>query len=137
MSGELGLRKKVLEILNRAGLDAQPVENMTRIGCPDVECILGWIELKKTKEWPSRDTTKVRLDHDLSKGQRIWLRRRAKKGGNAWVLIQIDQDFLLLKGDVAAYLVGESTRSELEEGSIGVCKGLKELKTKLVEWLRA
>lgn len=135
MSGELGLRGSVLKILNRAKLDAQPIENVVRVGCPDVECIKGWIELKKTKEWPADPEGAVRLDHDLSKEQRIWLRRRIFKGGKAWVLIQIDQDFLLLHGLVAAQLIGKATRTELLDAAIGTCRGLKELRTLLPQWL--
>ena len=135
MSGELSLRSKVLEILNRADLDAQPVENVTRVGTPDVECIVGWIELKKTKEWPADPDGIVVLDHDLSKGQRIWLRRRMRKGGRAWVLVQIAQDFVLLFGNDAAQLIGRVPRNELEAVAVGTCRGLKELKTLLPQWL--
>jgi len=129
---ELGLRSEVVKILKRAGRDPMPVENVCQKGCPDLNFTGGWIEIKKTKEW-TRGV--VKLDHDLTKEQRIWLRRRARKGGSCWVLVQIDQDFLLLLGPVAADLIGHSTRPELEQAAVGICKGLKELKEKLPIWL--
>lgn len=129
-SGELGLRKEVVQILRC--YDAQPVENVVRVGVPDVECTRGWIELKKTREWPTSGV--VKLDHDLSKEQKIWLRRRRKLGGACWVLLQIDQDFLLLDGVDAAQFIGVATRPQLESVA-RTCRGLRELRDCLPRWI--
>lgn len=133
--GELGLRRAVLEILRRAGLDAQPVENVTAVGCPDVEYVGGWIELKKTKEWPTDPATPVQLDHDLSREQRIWLKRRCRAGGRAHVLVQIDAEFICLQGDVAASLLGTLTQAHLKAVAVGVCTGMRALRENLPSWL--
>lgn len=74
MAGENRLRAAVVKILKP--LNAQPVENIVKVGTPDVEYHGGWIEVKRTVEWPARATTVVRLDHDLTLEQRIWIKRR-------------------------------------------------------------
>lgn len=134
MAGELSLRKEVVQILRC--FDAQPVENVRRVGCPDVECISGWIEIKKTAEWPARPETVVRLDHDLSQEQRMWLRRRIRTGGLAWVLLQVDRDFLFYDGSVAAAVFGLLTKEGMVRAAMHTCVGLSQLREKLPQWIR-
>ena len=116
-------------------LDAQRVENKCGKGTPDVNYIGGWIELKQQDAWPKRPTTKVRLDHDLSKEQRIWINRREKKGGTVFVLIQVARDYLLLSGGTAATVIGEATQAELRSAALHVWTS-KTLKEELLECLR-
>jgi len=116
-------------------LDPQRIENRVGKGTPDVNYIGGWIELKQQDNWPKRPTTKVRLDHDLTKEQRIWLRRREKKGGTAYVLLQVSRDYLLLSGGDAASLIGEATQAELREAAIHVWTSAT-LKENILECLR-
>jgi len=123
---EAALSRNVMKLLRP--LDAQRIENSCGRGVPDVNYIGGWLELKQQNNWPKRPTTKVRLDHDLTKEQRIWIRRREKKGGTVYVLLQVSRDYLLLSGGVAATIIGESTEAELRAAALHVwdAKALKE-----------
>jgi len=94
-----------------------------------------WMELKQQNAWPKRPTTKVRLDHDLTKEQRIWIKRREKKGGTVFVLLQVSRDYLLLSGGVAATIIGDSTEAELRSAALHVWDA-KTLKERLLPCLR-
>jgi len=133
VSGEARLRREVVRLLK--SLDAQPVENIVRAGTPDVEYHGGWIEVKRTKSWPARPDTPVKLEHDLTPGQRRWIRRRERVGGTVWVLVQIDRAYLLLKGGDAARWIGEANRRELIAHAHKVCLGLAELRRNLLAWV--
>jgi len=112
---ESAMRQKVVKLL-KADLDAFAVENGgCHPGTPDINCSLGWIECKATNQWPARATTRVRLDHDLTPQQRIWLHKRARVGGRAWVMLNISGEWMLFDGKVAAEHLGVSTREELYE----------------------
>ncbi len=117
-------------------LDGLRVENPCHPGTPDVNYIGGWIELKQQDSWPKKPETPLKLNHDLTQGQRIWLTRREEKGGVALVLMQIARDYLLLSGGVAARLVGEATQEELKQASIVVWTSAASLKKELVPCLR-
>lgn len=111
------MRRAVIKLLRP--LHAISVENgMCHPGTPDVNCTLGWIELKATNNWPAREETPVRLDHDLTPQQRIWLMKRRRAGGACWVLLTVANDWLLLDGAVAAEHLGKVARWELEELAI-------------------
>ena len=84
---EQALSRNVMKLLRP--LDAQRIENSCGRGVPDINYIGGWLELKQQDAWPKRPTTKVRLDHDLTLEQRIWINRREKKGGTVFVLLQV------------------------------------------------
>jgi hypothetical protein len=115
MAHETSMRSRVIKALRK--LDAVPVENLVLPGTPDIEFIGGWIELKSEDEWPVRPGTPLRLKR-FEIEQRIWLSRRIRRGGNAWVLLRVKRDWLLFRGDVAASILGTSTKSELIEGSM-------------------
>lgn len=104
-------RQRVVKALKP--FDAWSVENPCRPGTPDVNYIEGWIELKWLADWPKRATTTVRIEH-FTPQQRVHLARRWEMGGNAYLLLQVAQDWLLFTGDIAARIVGRATRSELE-----------------------
>ena len=108
---ESDMRKNLCNRLKK--LDAIAVENPARPGTPDVQFIGGWCELKWLRRWPARANTPVKLDHPLTSGQRVWLKRRIRRGGAAWVMLQRGREWLLFKGDVAAEFLGTSTRAEL------------------------
>ncbi len=100
------------------------VENRVERGTPDVnfclpEGIEGWIELKAVPRWPVRDGP-LRVDH-FTKDQRWWLRKRAKYGGRAGLLLRVDSGpkmYLLLPGEWAAEELGEVTRDVLEVNAL-------------------
>lgn len=90
-----------------AGLDPVRVENAVNPGTPDVNCLLGWIELKqvRSEDMPKRANTVLRLDH-FTPEQRAWLTRRAYFGGACWVLLLLGETWLLIVGRTAAEHLG-------------------------------
>jgi hypothetical protein len=104
------MRSRVVRALKP--LDAMAVENGAQPGTPDVECILGWIELKSLDHWPKVGDRPVRCDH-FRQLQRLWLTRRSRKGGPCWLLLRVKNEWLLLAGDVAASILGTSNKSTL------------------------
>jgi len=117
-------------------LDPVRVENPAHPGTPDVnyagwtqDGIMrrqvwseGWIELKELDEWPKRPGTIVRVER-FTNEQRIWLERRWGKGGAAWLLLKVRQDWLLLTGAVGAKILGRAARLELEQGAEHIWHG--------------
>lgn len=114
--------------------DAHAVENRVLPGTPDVEYIGGWIELKWVRRWPKNsDVSHVHVDH-FTPQQRVWLKRRWRKGGRCFLLLQANQtDWLLFDGETAAQCVGRVTRPELYLRALHFWKGLNE--RELIEWL--
>lgn len=104
------MRRRVVRELRE--LDAVSVENPVHPGTPDVNFIGGWVELKWARRWPERGGP-LRLDH-FTREQRVWLRRRWHRGGAAWLLLQVGREWMLFDGEVAAHVVGRSTRGELQ-----------------------
>lgn len=113
---ESGMRSKVVKFL--ADLDSLTVENPTRPGTPDVNYVEGWIELKWLRDLPVDPLTPVRVPH-FTQQQRRWLERRRRHGGRAFVLIQCKREWLLLKGEDAARILGEATWPELVLQAVG------------------
>ena len=107
---ESGQRQRVMKALKV--LDALPVENPTRPGTPDVNYVEGWIELKWLRRWPVRPESIVKLEH-FTRRQRRWLRNRCRAGGNAWLLLQCQREWLIFSGTVAHDHVGNLTREDL------------------------
>ena len=74
------------------------IESSAGNGVPDVTLGLPgktiWIELKYTKEWPKRDTTKVKLP--LRPEQKHWIKQRGMISGNVWVMWRIEDEFFLM-----------------------------------------
>lgn len=114
---EYNFRQQVVKELQRLGTDPISVENRVRAGTPDVECTLGWLELKYLPEWPKLPETPVRIDH-FTNQQRNFLRRRWKAGGGAWLLLRVGSrgviENLLFQGPDAADFVGYLDRAKLE-----------------------
>jgi len=130
---EKALAQRIMPLLKP--IDGIRIENMCAKGTPDVNFVGGWMELKQQDKWPVRATTKVKLDHDLSLEQRIWLQRRARKGEMTWVLLQVARDYLLFEGPEAAELLGECTQEELKAAAYRVWTS-KEMKEELLSCLQ-
>ena len=109
------MRARVCKALR--SLDAQSIENRSAgPGTPDVNYIEGWIELKKAEKWPVQSKSVLRLPH-FTQQQRVWLRRRWNAGGNAYVLLQVKNEFLLFFGHDAAEWLGRGTRQQLRDAA--------------------
>jgi hypothetical protein len=117
------MRPRVLHALR--ALDAMPVENFVYPGTPDVNYVEGWVELKWLREWPAREGTVVEVDH-FTPQQRVWHIRRARAGGNNWLLLQVRDEWLLFRGEVAAKMLGRVPRAELVKNCSRHWRGLDE-----------
>lgn len=131
---EKALATMVMKVLKP--LDGLRVENPCHPGTPDVNYVGGWIELKQHDKWPVKPETILKLGHDLTTQQRIWLTRRMEKGGVALVLLQVARDYLLLSGVVAANLIGTATQFELKEAAIAHWTSSADLKKNLISCLQ-
>ena len=107
---EQHMRQRVIQMLHP--LDAISVENAVYPGTPDINFCDGWIELKQISKWPFNPNTNVLLRH-FTPQQRVWLMRRWRAGGNVWMLLQCNREWLLLSGETAADLVGRAPRNTL------------------------
>lgn len=117
---ERDMRKQLVKLLRPLGAFA--VENGgAHPGTPDIAYVGGWIECKATEQWPARADTPVKLDHDLSKQQRIWLMKWHRVNGVAFVMLNIAGEWLLFQGMVAVGILGGKeggTRAELYEAAL-------------------
>lgn len=116
------MRKQLVKLLRPLGAFA--VENGgAHPGTPDIAYRSGWIECKATEQWPAGADTPVRLDHDLTKQQRIWQIKWACVNGRAFVMLNIAREWLLFNGIVAATILGGKdggTRQELYDNALKV-----------------
>jgi len=119
--GEYNYRAQVIKALRRLRSDPQAVENSANPGCPDVECLRGWLELKYAPCWPKQNDTPLRLPK-YKQHQRNWLRRRWNAGGGAWLLLRVGSrgvvENLLFDGLTAHEFVGRVPRDELIERAL-------------------
>lgn len=98
--------------LSKASLDPVRVENSAYPGTPDVNFVDGWMELKYIRAWPKRDRTFLSIDH-YTASQRVWIKRRAKKGGRVFLLLKVGKkEWYLFRGGAAtdALYTGEVNR---------------------------
>lgn len=95
-------------------LDPVRIENKIEKGTPDVNYLIGWIELKWQRRAPKRGGI-LRLDHDLTIEQRNWAIRRRHAGGRVFVLLKVGNIWIILKGEVAAEFLGYSNLETLME----------------------
>jgi hypothetical protein len=99
---------------------------------PDVNCMFGDIELKFGK-LPEKDED-IFADGMLRKGQRAWLFRRWKAGGNAWCLIgYTTEQFILLNGFQASMLMGKTSWGIVKQQLKPMEIMRKELRTALFD----
>jgi|GEM_PF-2202952 len=118
---EYTYRSQVIKALKRMRSDPQAVENSANPGCPDVECLRGWLELKYLPNWPKQMDTVVRIDH-YTQQQRNFLRRRWNAGGGAWLLLRVGSrgtiENLLFEAPEAWEWVGRVPRARLVDLAI-------------------
>jgi hypothetical protein len=127
---ERALRRRVVTALKT--LDAIAVENPAYPGTPDVCYIEGWIELKQVDKWTAGV---LRIPH-FTPQQRVWLKRRWRRGGEAYLLLQVERDWLVFDGATASEIVGRGDRRQLEEAALKNWRGLDGEK-ELAGWLRS
>jgi hypothetical protein len=109
---ERDMRKQLVKLL--APFGAYAVENGgCHPGTPDIATTMGPIECKATNQWPARADTIVKLDHDMTPGQRIFMIKWNRVNGRAWVMLNIAGEWLLFDGLTAARHLGKVTRVEL------------------------
>jgi hypothetical protein len=93
-------------------MDPVRIENGLASGTPDVNYVEGWVELKHKHEWPVRQQTPLTIDHFTTE-QRVWLKRRWHRGGQAWLLLRVDRAIMLFDGWTAGHHVGLVNREAL------------------------
>lgn len=81
------------------------VENSIGPGTPDINCSLGWIELKWMKSYPKEGIIKIK---HFTPQQRVWLLKRWRNCRGAWLLFKIGQDQFLFDGETASREVGKT-----------------------------
>jgi len=91
------------------------VENTAHVGCPDVCCLLGWIEIKLADR-PARHDTRVTVV--VRPAQRLWMRSWGGQRGSCWWLTRLtgqDQSDLwtLHDGAIGAEHLGHWTESQM------------------------
>lgn len=93
---------------------ATRIESCAGNGVPDVAYTVknkhGWMELKYIKEWPKRESTKIKLP--LRPEQKLWIATRGKLADGVWVMCKIDNDYYLLDYELAILACDGWTRSE-------------------------
>jgi hypothetical protein len=125
------MRGKVVRFLKK--WDAISVENRVHPGTPDVNHVHGWVELKWRRSWPTKPETVVEIDHFTTE-QKVWLKRRWRRGGTVYLLLQVRREWLLFTAPMAAQFVGCSTRAELIENALEYTdQGMTE--ERLKQWL--
>jgi hypothetical protein len=113
---EAALNARVMKALKF--LHPVRVENSACPGTPDINYLHGWIEDKWIPTWPHRETI-VRCDHFTAQ-QRVWHTLRSLAGGRTYVMLQVERDYLLFEGKVAAEVLGKSTQARLVANALGV-----------------
>ena len=127
------MRRRLLVALKP--LDGIPVENRVGPGTPDVNFIGGWAELKWLRAWPRKGGA-VHLPH-YTKGQRLWMRRRALRGGLVLLVLQVQKQWLFFNWEYAYEHVGiDATKIDMEENAIRHFRTGLDNKG-LVSWLKS
>lgn len=92
MSETSSVRSPLVRKLKR--IDAQPIESPMKGGVPDVNHRFGWIECKYKPQWTRNcDKSPVKFPHPLTKGQKVWIRRRVRAGGSVSVCAKVRMDW--------------------------------------------
>lgn len=55
---------------------------------------MGWVEIKRLREWPKREDTLIKLPH-YTTDQAKFLKRWGRAGAGAFLLARIEDDYLL------------------------------------------
>jgi len=98
------------------------IENTCSRGTPDtaysMDGVHGWIELKFEKEWPKRESTKLRLAH-FTPEQKIFIRKHGTAGGRCFLFLRVGSDFLLFE-HVHILQLGELNKTEMKKKALKV-----------------
>jgi hypothetical protein len=76
-----------------AVLDAQSIECPIKTGVPDINYNGGWIECKYRDSWPVRPNDIVRFKHPVTPGQKVWMRRRVRRGGRCFLAAKVASEW--------------------------------------------
>lgn len=76
-----------------ASLDAQSIECPIKSGVPDINFKGGWIECKSEDSWPKNPLLAKKFHHPLLTGQKVWIRRRIRKGGKCFIAAKVASDW--------------------------------------------
>lgn len=109
------MRSQVTGLLRK--FHAVAVEDACAKGIPDVNCTLGWLELKSV-DLPKKPDTPVRVPH-FTQDQKIFLRLRENAGGLAVLLLKASSWWLVFDAETAYEIVGKVPLSILVERCIG------------------
>jgi len=115
MGRENTMKRTVIKLLRT--LHGTSIENGVGIGTPDVAYAGGWLELKCIENWPKRELTPLRLPH-FTPQQKVWLVKHSQCGGEAYILLKVAQDWLLLGAKWSAMHLGEVPRSDILAAAI-------------------
>lgn len=107
---EAGLQKNTLIALKN--LDPVPVDNPRKPGTPDINFIDGWMELKYLPKFPKRADTVIKFPK-FRPQQKVWLYKRAHKGGKCFVFVQVEKLFFLFHGGFASQFLGKMTKTQM------------------------
>lgn len=99
-------------------LDPVRVENPIHPGTPDVNYIGGWLELKSLPRLPEADAI-FKIKH-FTPQQRSWALRRHEAGGRVFMLVRAGNHWILLRGNVAALLIGHAPTSQVLSNAVRV-----------------
>lgn len=112
---ETGAYESIKPRLQVMSLDPQRVEDVTSRGTPDVWYTVGAIEMKYLADWPVRESTLVRVQTLIDRPQQVaWLTRRWIKGGPAWLMLRVANQYLLFTGPDTRLVRKGLIRSNLE-----------------------
>lgn len=109
------MRSQVTGLLRK--YHAIAVEDACVKGIPDVNCTLGWLELKSI-DLPKKPDTPVRVPH-FTQDQKVFLRLREHAGGLAVLLLKAGSWWLVFDAETAYEIVGKVPLSTLVDRCIG------------------
>lgn len=118
MSGPENRLKKHLMAVMGTRWDAQSHEDRYSVGIPDLSYgargVNGWIELKRVLKWPKMPETPVKIDH-LTANQVNWLKKRGRRAGHCYILIQVDAEYFVFPFHEARRVRAGITREKFSE----------------------
>lgn len=95
---ESGMRASLVKKL--ISLDAQSIECPIKSGVPDINFKGGWIECKSEDSWPKNLELPKIFKHHLLPGQKVWMRRRIRKGGQCFLAAKVASDWFFWDASV-------------------------------------
>ena len=113
---ESGMRASLVKKL--VSLDAQSIECPIKSGVPDINFKGGWIECKSEDSWPKNPFIPTKFKHPLLPGQKVWMRRRIRKGGRCFLAAKVASDWFFW--DISVFNLerfGTMTRGEMISSS--------------------